>query len=144
MSVVSSRLPRKSNLVIAHAAAMPKRALAGTVSAATRTVSQIADSASGDCDRPDVSAPAVPQRLDEDERKGDEKKDDEKGERDRRQARRAPSSGSVNPADGAGSPMWLPRQYPSRLVLQPCSALSTNSSTNDRTSSTNATAAAPV
>ena len=47
ISVVSRRLPRKSNLVIAHAAAIPKTALAGTVNAVTRSVNQIAASASG-------------------------------------------------------------------------------------------------
>ena len=47
MSAVSRRLPRKSNLVIAQAAAMPKTAFAGTVKAATMSVSQIAERASG-------------------------------------------------------------------------------------------------
>ena len=40
-------MPRKSNLAIAQAAAMPKTALSGTAIAATMSVSRIADRASG-------------------------------------------------------------------------------------------------
>ena len=85
MSVVSRRLPRKSNLVIAQAAAMPKTALAGTVSAATSSVSQIAERASGALIASTVRLPSVPQRFDEDEREGDEQEDEQKCERHRRQ-----------------------------------------------------------
>ena len=46
MSVIRKALPRKSNLAIAQAAAMPKTALSGTAMAATRSVSLMAASAS--------------------------------------------------------------------------------------------------
>ena len=45
--VVSSDLPRKSNFATAHAAAMPKMTLHGTLMAATVKVSFIADHESG-------------------------------------------------------------------------------------------------
>jgi hypothetical protein len=47
MSVVSTLLPRKSNLAIAHAAAMPNTRLRGTAITAASSVSRIADHASG-------------------------------------------------------------------------------------------------
>ena len=44
---MTQALPRQSNLVIAQAAAMPKAAFKGTTMAATISVSQMADCASG-------------------------------------------------------------------------------------------------
>ena len=46
ISVIRNALPRKSNLAIAQAAAMPKTALSGTATAAVIRVSRIADTAS--------------------------------------------------------------------------------------------------
>src|SRR4051794_19811126 len=47
ISVVSTLLPRKSNLAMAHAAATPKNKFAGTAITAASSVSRIADHASG-------------------------------------------------------------------------------------------------
>ena len=47
ISVVSTLLPRKSNLAIAHAAATPNVRFSGTAMAAASSVSLIADTASG-------------------------------------------------------------------------------------------------
>jgi hypothetical protein len=47
MKVRSRFLPRKSNLAIDHAAAMPKTRLSGTETAAASRVSLIAETASG-------------------------------------------------------------------------------------------------
>ena len=47
MNVSSRFLPRKSNLAIDHAAAMPKTRLSGTAIAAASSVSLIAETASG-------------------------------------------------------------------------------------------------
>ena len=49
ISVIRKALPRKSNLVIAQAAAIPKTALSGTAMAATISVSRIAAWASVEC-----------------------------------------------------------------------------------------------
>ncbi len=47
MKVIRKALPLNSNLAIAQAAATPKAALSGTATAATTSVSLIADSTSG-------------------------------------------------------------------------------------------------
>ncbi len=57
---MTQALPRQSNLVIAQAAAMPKAAFSGTTMAATVSVSQIADCASGSDS--EASAKAQPRR----------------------------------------------------------------------------------
>ena len=71
MSVVSRRLPRKSNRVIAHAAAMPKTALAGTVSGGDEERQPDRRERLRRLDRLDVRLPSVAERFDEDEGEGD-------------------------------------------------------------------------
>ena len=49
INVIRKALPRKSNLAMAQAAAMPKTAFSGTAMAAVSRVSRIAERASGSC-----------------------------------------------------------------------------------------------
>ena len=75
MRVMSTALPRKSNLAIAQAAAMPKTALSGTAMAATRRVSLMAASASRSPSEAHRGADALGQRLGEDDGEGREEQD---------------------------------------------------------------------
>jgi hypothetical protein len=63
INVMSSVLPRNSNLAIAHAAARPKTTLSGTLIAAMSKVSFIAAHASGCEMRLPITAPAFRERL---------------------------------------------------------------------------------
>ena len=91
-------MPRKSNLAIAQAAAMPKTALSGTAMAAMISVSRIADRASGLPSELERRGGALGQRLGEDR---DERREEQDGEQRQHAAGQHPAQPVGLGGDGA-------------------------------------------
>ena len=94
ISVISTLLPRNSNLAIAQAAATPNTRFSGTAIAAASSVSRIAASASGSTIAREIDAQPFFERLDEHRDQRHEQEQRRGTPARRRSASSAPSGGS--------------------------------------------------